>query len=156
MRCGVSVHDWPVSIIRLPPGILKKVAPESSLIELRLHSRISGYLVYIRQCLSTSWFSPSWEDASFKLESLWNWGCNHCTYSPLLLQNALGALRWPVGGIRVFPAPAQNQPFSLIGCRCSASHPLPLKLHLRPEVQIELTLSENVNDNWINGLVMWS
>merc|ERR1712223_126908 len=39
-----------------------------------------------------------------------------------------------VGGILVFPAPAQNQPFTLMGCKCSASHPLPLELHFRPEV----------------------
>ena len=55
------------------------------------------------------------------------------TYSPVVLQWASGEGTF-VGGILVFPAPAQNQPFTLMGCKCSASHPLPLKLHFRPEV----------------------
>ena len=62
------------------------------------------------------------------------------TYSPVVLQCESPDL-WSVFGMRVFPAPAQNQPLILMGCRCSASQPLPLKLHLRPEVQMELTLS---------------
>ena len=62
------------------------------------------------------------------------------TYSPVVLQCESADL-WSVFGMRVFPAPAQNQPLILMGCRCSASQPLPLKLHLRPEVQMELTLS---------------
>ena len=46
-----------------------------------------------------------------------------------------------VAGIRAFPAPAQNHPLTLIGWKMSCSHPLPLKLHLRPDVQIEEMLS---------------
>ena len=46
-----------------------------------------------------------------------------------------------VAGIRAFPAPAQNHPLVLIGWKIACSQPLPLKLHLRPDVQIEEMLS---------------
>merc|ERR1719195_472862 len=48
---------------------------------------------------------------------------------------------WLVGGILPFPAPAQNHPLVLMGWRWSASQPLPLKLHFRPEVHTTETLS---------------
>ena len=46
-----------------------------------------------------------------------------------------------VAGNLAFPAPVQNQPFTLIGWKCAASQPLPWKLHLRPEVYIDVMLS---------------
>ena len=55
------------------------------------------------------------------------------SYSPVKLQNDSG-WGWFVEGIRLFAAPAQNHPLILMGCKCSASHPFPLKLHFRPEV----------------------
>ena len=56
------------------------------------------------------------------------------------LQYVLAALVL-VAGIRAFPAPAQNHPLVLIGWKIACSQPLPLKLHLRPDVQIEEMLS---------------
>ena len=66
------------------------------------------------------------------------------TYGPVLLQNVCFESIF-VGGNRAFPAPVQNQPFILIGWKCSASHPLPWKLHLRPDVYIDVMLSKTYN-----------
>ena len=62
------------------------------------------------------------------------------TYSPVWDQYVLSD-GWLVGGILPFPAPAQNHPLVLMGWRWSASQPLPLKLHFRPEVHTTDTLS---------------
>ena len=62
------------------------------------------------------------------------------THSPRWLQK-LSVLASLVGRILLLLAPAQNQPLTLMGWRWAASQPLPLKLHLRPEVYTELTLS---------------
>jgi hypothetical protein len=55
------------------------------------------------------------------------------THSPLSLQNVFLAFRSLVAGILVLLAPAQNQPLTLTGWKVVASHPLPGKLHLRPD-----------------------
>ena len=56
------------------------------------------------------------------------WACPKppvCDQSPVFL--------WVVGPI-LAPDPDQNQPFTLGGCRSGRSQPL--KLHLRPDVQM--------------------
>ena len=68
------------------------------------------------------------------------------TYCPVELQYVLAALVL-VAGIRAFPAPAQNHPLVLIGWKIACSQPLPLKLHLRPDVQIEEMLSAKYKIN---------
>lgn len=73
-------------------------------------------------------FSPPTWGAS--LLSGWGW-----PNPPVALQSP--ELRWVVGPI-LAPEPDQNQPFTLGGCRSGRLHPL--KLHLRPDVQMYRTL----------------
>ena len=110
------------------------------------HNFLSG--TFSDKLLKKVEFSFEKKDTCLEIQYVASFACLTCqsrqTYSPVELQCDSPPFLTSVFGMRVFPAPAQNQPLILMGCRCSASQPLPLKLHLRPEVQMELTLSKMI------------